>query len=61
MNPILIWHFLLGAYELIYILVHKEKYNNYAENIAHHHTKFSHPGIQAPWICVPLAANTGSQ
>ena len=33
----------------------EKKYNNYAQNIRHRHTKFSWLGNQVPWICAPLS------
>ena len=49
------WHFVLSAYELMYIFVWKGKNcYNCAENIRHCCAKFSQPGNQMPNICTPL-------
>jgi hypothetical protein len=48
-NLTIIWCSLLNAYKLIHIVACNDKNcNNYAENIKHHHSKFSHPGNQMP-------------
>jgi hypothetical protein len=41
------WHFMLGACELILILYVKKKTLNNGENRKYNHTKFSHVGYQA--------------
>jgi hypothetical protein len=52
MNVTAIWHFLLGACEMMQILVCRERNSsNYAENIRCHHTKCSGLSKHMSSIC----------
>ena len=55
MNVTVTRNFLLGACEMICVIICKEENcNNYAKNIRHHHKKFTCLGNQAPGIYLPL-------
>jgi hypothetical protein len=56
-NLAVIWHFLIGACELIHILYVREEENcsNCAENIGYHHTKVCHLDNQTPQIFVLMS------
>jgi hypothetical protein len=50
-----IWRFLRGASELIYISLCTEKdWSNYAKTIMRHYTEFGSPGDKVLRICAPL-------
>ena len=55
MKLTVIWQCIVSACELIKKTTIP---GNYAKNIRHHHTKFSHPGYQAPRICTSLLWNS---